>query len=42
MERYPTILILGPTGIGKSTLSNFLLGHEAFKSGKNYDGDGIT
>lgn len=40
--RLPTIIILGPTGQGKSTLANIILGYKAFKAGFNYDGDGIT
>ena len=43
VESKPIVIaILGPTGQGKSTLANMLLGKEIFKSGINYEGIGVT
>ena len=41
-QRKPVIVILGPTGAGKSTLGNTLLGYKGFEAGTNYEGSGIT
>ena len=40
--RKPTILILGATGVGKSTILNFIIGYEGFQAESNFGGDGIT
>ena len=42
ITRKPTIIILGPTGAGKSTILNYFLGYEGFKAGSNYGGDGVS
>jgi hypothetical protein len=38
----PTILFVGGTGNGKSTISNRLLGRDVFIAGANYEGAGLT